>query len=243
MKGFLAALRFLTVLPVPGRDAGVHPHSAWYFPAVGLLLGLILAGVDRLLIRVLPLPPESACLVLLLVVLTGGLHLDGLADASDGLFSNRPREHALAIMRDSRTGPMGVASVVLILILQTTLLASLTGPGRTGALVLAPLAGRCGMITVMGLLPYARSQGLAAAFRSTRGLAAWGLAWSGLAGWLLLGAWGVAAGIGGWMAALLLAWYYARKIGGYTGDMLGAACEICSLVPLLIAAAGLGIRG
>jgi adenosylcobinamide-GDP ribazoletransferase len=238
MKGFFSALRFMTILPVPGKAGhGVERNSPYFFPLVGLVLGGILAGVDQLLIRVLPVMPASACLVLLLAVLTGGLHLDGLADSADGLFSGRPAERALAIMRDSRTGPMGVAALTLVLILKVTLLASVTGPVRTGLLVLMPLAGRSGIITVMAVLRYLRPQGLAADFGANKGLAVLAFVGLAVAGWLLLGVAGVAAGLLSGAVALLLAWYFQCRLGGYTGDLLGATCEIVELVPILFLAA------
>jgi adenosylcobinamide-GDP ribazoletransferase len=243
MKPFFAALQFLTVVPVPAALGGTEKdleRSVYFFPAAGLVLGAILAGLDAILASALPVLPASAIVVTALVMLTGGFHLDGLADTADGFMSSRPRERVLEIMKDSRTGPMGVMAVVCVLILKVTLLASVNGTMRPALLVLMPVAGRSAMVMVMGALPYARPEGgLGSIFMRGRSplWIAWGFFFLVAAGLAAAGWLGFAAAAGAALTAAVLAIYMNRKIGGITGDTIGAACEVVELVPLLIAAA------
>lgn len=246
MKRFLAAIQFLTILPLPAAlapDGGALGRSLPFFPLVGLAIGAAAAGIDWGLWHLLPLGVTSVLTVILLIAASGALHLDGLADAADGLFSARPRERALEIMRDSRTGPMGVAAIVAVIALKIALLTALTGPGRWWVLLLMPVAGRCALLIHLALLPYARPEGgLADLFHRNRSqghalgallfLLALGSLTGGFAGFLAAA---VAA-----LAALLLAAYFQRRLGGLTGDTLGAACELTELAPALAAAALLG---
>lgn len=245
MKPFFAALQFLTVIPIPAALGGADKdleRGIYFFPAAGLVLGAILALLDAGLAAFLPVLPASAIVVAALIMLTGGFHLDGLADTADGFMSSRPRERVLEIMKDSRTGPMGVIAVVCVLVLKVSLLASITGALRPALILLMPVAGRCAIVMVMGALPYARPEGgLGSIFMRSRSplWIAWGIfffAASGLAaaGWL-----GLAAAAGTALAAALAAIYMDRKIGGITGDTIGAACEVVELVPLLVGAAGI----
>ena len=133
MKQFLAAIRFLTILPLPG---GANPGERVlggalpFFPVVGLLIGAVIAGADWGLGRIFPIGVTSVFTVIFLIAVSGGLHIDGLADTADGFFSARPREGILAIMKDSRTGPMGVAAIVCVVALKIALIASVAGPWR-----------------------------------------------------------------------------------------------------------------
>ena len=112
MKSFIAAVRFITVLPV-GRAGTYNPRGMIpHFPIVGLLLGIILSVFDWLFSDFWSQPVVSLLDVVLLVCLTGALHIDGLGDTADGLYGNRPRERALEIMKDSRTGVMGLTAII-----------------------------------------------------------------------------------------------------------------------------------
>lgn len=243
MRGFLVACRYLTTLPLPPQKAGftdLGPAAA-YFPAVGSLLGLILAGGDLLLLPALP--PGVAAVVLLAgwVLLTGGLHLDGLADSLDGLGGGWSREEALAIMREPRVGAYGVVGIVLILLLKASALAASAPDLRWQALLLAPSLGRLAPVLLARLCPPARSEGQGQAFVLTvsaagvAGATAFAIAlallvlwpWGGvLLGWTFASAW-------------LIGRYLNRRLGGVTGDLLGGAVEITEgLILVLLVALG-----
>ncbi|MHB8770956.1 MAG: adenosylcobinamide-GDP ribazoletransferase [Syntrophales bacterium] len=243
MQRFLAALQFLTILPLAGGrnpGEGVLGGSLPFFPLVGLLIGAAISLADWGLGHILPLGVTSVVTVILLIAVSGGLHIDGLADTADGLFSSRPRDRVLEIMRDSRTGPMGVAAVISVVLLKAALIASLAGPWRWWVLAMMPLAGRCALIAHMALLPYVRPEGgLAGIFHrnSSRSHALWALAALLAAGFLLGRLPGLIAGAAAFLVALGTAAYTFRRIGGFTGDTLGAACELAELGPALAAAA------
>jgi adenosylcobinamide-GDP ribazoletransferase len=234
MKSLFAALRFLTALPMPGGfGAGEEElaRSPLWFPAVGVLLGGLAALVARGL-NFAPPMPAAAITVLLLVGLSGALHLDGLSDTADGFLSSRPRERILEIMKDSHVGVMGVLAVAGMLLMKTTSIGSIPRAAWPGALFLMPVAGRCGILLQMAILPYARPEGgLAAIFYRRRTVlpllialgvlgvsAVWVAGWRGLA----------AAAVAMVVSLLFSAWSYVR-IGGATGDTLGAACELSEL--------------
>ena len=245
MRAFLAALQFLTVIPVcaPLHRRDFERAPLW-FPLVGLVLGTLVALTDLAIAR-LGFSPLLLSIVSigLLTVLTGGLHLDGLADTADGFLSARPRERVLEIMHDSRIGTMGTLALIFVLAIKVAALAELAGANRWKTLVFAPLAGRCLQVAVMGLLPYARpTGGLATAFvrhhRKTYAI------WSGLC--LLAAAVMLFGGVSGAgrivailvVGALLSVWSF-RRIGGFTGDTVGATSETVEAVVLLFACLGL----
>lgn len=245
MKPFFAAMQFLTAIPIPASFGGTEKdleRSIYFFPAAGLVLGALLAALDAGLGSILPVLPASAIVVLALILMTGGFHLDGLADTADGFMSSRPRERVLEIMKDSRTGPMGVIAVVSVLVLKVALLSSVTGSVRPALIILMPVAGRSAMVMVMGALPYARPEGgLGSVFMRGRSSSwvIWGLFFLIAAGLTAAGWLGFAAAISAALMTALAAVYTNHKIGGITGDTIGATCEVVELVPLLVAAAGI----
>lgn len=238
MRSLLAAIGFLTRIPVPpavfGPDAGPTSPLPWY-PLVGLLLGGLLYGLGW---AVAPLPPLLAAALLLVawVLLTGALHLDGLADSADAWIGGLgDRERTLAIMKDPRSGPAGVTAVVLLLVLKFAALASL--PPHANALWLAPLFGRAALTAAFMVMPYVRPGGLGSALAGTP-------RWACGAGLLLAvaaaawaGRWGLYAGLAslvvfvGWRAACL------RRLGGMTGDTCGALAELVEAAVLVVLAA------
>jgi adenosylcobinamide-GDP ribazoletransferase len=245
VRSFFAALTFLTPVRVPegwsGGERGLRGAPA-FFPIVGALIGGMGAAVTYGIDKVLPSLAASVIVVLFLVACSAGLHMDGLADTADGLFSSRPRERVLEIMRDSHIGTMGVLAVVGVLLLKVALLSSIApgdGSVRWRAVLLAPIAGRCALLVVMSLFPYARADGgLATVFRASGRraalLTAWGILVLFVAGWLIGQGWGLAVAGATLGLALLLGWYVRRRIGGYTGDTLGATSELCETVALLV---------
>jgi adenosylcobinamide-GDP ribazoletransferase len=239
----ILALRFLTVAPVPGPEAdgpSALGRAAWWFPVVGLMLGgalaLAAAGTDALF------PPlvGATLLVAAWKGATGGIHLDGLADCLDGL-AGRDATRRLAIMRDSRIGVFGAGGLILCSLLAVTALGALAPSLRLRVILLAPVVGRVTpLLAGVWLAPATPGQGLGAAF--VAGLSRWaGLAHVGaacaLAAWLL-GAGGVAVAAAAWGLALLAGAGVARRLGGLTGDVLGAVVELAELAVLLGAATG-----
>lgn len=247
MKPLLAALGFLTVAPLPARWRGGQPELARslpYFPLVGMLLGVAAAALAFGLRFVLPAAPAAALLAIALAAFSGGLHIDGLADTADGFLSSRPKERILEIMRDSRTGAMGAAAVAAVLALKIAALAAVPSAWTVRAAFLTPLAGRCALLLAMTWLPYARSGGLASVFGAARPWhGAWAVAVLGASGWLAAGWRGVAAAALSIVAAALVSRWSWSKIGGYTGDTLGATCEVVEAIPALVLASQLWTGG
>ena len=244
MSRFWAAVRFLTVLPVPrgwGEDVEALARSTPFFPVVGLLIGAVSAACCWQLQRTLPDPVTAALLVVLLMAASKGLHMDGLSDTADAFFSSRPRERMLEIMRDSHIGAMGVLAIVSVFVLKVTALAVAPDAVRWRGLLLMPLAGRCALVMSMAVLPYARSEGGLGTvfFRKRPWIAAlWALLVLLLVGWGLCGTRGLIVASASTAVALGLAWYCHRKVGGATGDTLGATCEIVECVPAIVMVAG-----
>ena len=245
MRSFLAAVQFLTVCPFPKTwcpDEKTLSRSAKWFPVVGLLIGGIIAALDYGLAYLFPQQLTSVFVVIFMLMISGGLHIDGLADTADGFFSSRPRERVLEIMKDSRSGPMGVVAVVCVIILKIMAVVSVVGMARWWTIMMIPLAGRCALVTNLNVLPYARAEGgLGSVFHKNRSgfNAVWALAVLAVFGGFAGGCMGLVAGVISYAAGLLFALYVYRKIGGLTGDTLGAACELVEIVPALVVAAWL----
>ena len=239
----VVAFRLLTILPVPGwRDATTREYGAavgWY-PFVGYVLGGLVALLDAVA-RHVGLPPGATAwlLIALLAVLTGFLHLDGVLDTCDGAFAHRSPAERLTIARDPRAGAFGVVGVVVLLGLKAALLGSPLGGRRALVLLCVPALARAVMVAVIVLLPtargteglgggvkqYARPRHLALALAIAFAPAAVLLRWEVVA--LALG-----AALGGGAMAL----FAARRFGGTTGDVYGAACEWAEVGALLAAA-------
>lgn len=243
MRGLLSAIRILTIVPIPGRDAGFSAACLPWFPIVGAILGATSYAIASTLG---PQWPAGAAFlaVAAAVVLTGGLHVDGLADAADGLGGGRDKDTALAIMKDSRTGAFGVIAIGLALIGRTLATSSLIASSSASWLVIAAATARFMQIDMMVRLPSARPNGTAAALvAGARGwhwalgfltCAAIGFAIGGILGLTgLAGALCVNLGLGAW---------FKRRVGGVTGDLIGTASEI-SEVSILLFAAFMNARG
>jgi adenosylcobinamide-GDP ribazoletransferase len=207
---------------------------AWY-AVVGALLGLMLAGAAWGLSPWLPPLALAALLTVLWGALTRFLHLDGLADSADALVHITSRERALEIMKDSRVGTFGLCAVTGLMLVKFACLASLEPARLFPALVFVPALGRA-LAALMGvLLPPARAQGLGASMAGLSGPASElvaALAAVALAG-LLAGRAGLLAALVVFAVGLVLARWYARRLGGFTGDGLGAAIELAEAAALL----------
>jgi adenosylcobinamide-GDP ribazoletransferase len=233
------ALSFLTPL---GGATEPRPSAVAWFPAVGLLVGLAVGLVWAVAGQLWP-PAVAAALALTCdLVLTGFLHVDGLADSADGLLPPLGRaERRLDVMADPHVGAFGAAAVVVVLLTRWTVLAS----QQVSVPLVAGLwcASRTAMAaTVMGL-PYARPGGLAAAFRRTEGrgglavLGGGGVVLAAASAWLGRGTVGLVAVAVALLAAALVVGAAVRRLGGFTGDVLGAAGMVGETAGLLLAAA------
>jgi adenosylcobinamide-GDP ribazoletransferase len=250
MKRFFAAVSFLTRLPVPrdlvfeAEDVG---RATMLFPLVGALIGLLQVGALHVFGQpsgVLQAVLIAVLLVLINVFVTGALHLDGLADMADGFGGGREKERTLEIMRDSVIGSYGATALILLLILKVAAIAALVENGSAWAfLILAPALGRWATVPLGKFMPYARKSG---------GL---GNAVTDFVGWTeLIGATAITTALiyflidwqGGarvWLVVIALTFINARfclkKIGGVTGDTLGANTEVCETAVLIAAALSL----
>ena len=174
MRSLILAVRFLTVVPVPGREAtgpSALGRAAWWFPIVGLVLGVVLAFAGRAADGFFPPLVSAAVLVALWKGLSGAIHLDGLADSLDGL-AGSDAARRLAIMRDSHIGVFGAAGLTMFLVLSVAAVADLAGPVRGPLLIVAPALGRVTpLLAGAWLQPATPGQGLGAAF--TAALSRW----------------------------------------------------------------------
>lgn len=247
MTSFLSALQFLTILRVRGelyaRPAQIARSQAW-FALIGLLLGVILLGIDRAASRALPDLTTAAILVVALAILTGALHLDGLADTADGLLGGRDRAHRLAIMRDVHAGTFAIVAIASVFILKWAGFASLPSSVRFEAIVLAPCLARFGMVVTIVAYPYARIEGLGADFHESAapGSLVANAATALIASVALLGLGGVGVVAVAAAGGLAVGGISTRLLGGVTGDVYGAALEI-SEASLLLCIAALANRG
>ena len=243
MQSFLIALQFLTSLPVR-LDRMPEPQavgrSLLYYPLVGLLLGTMLWLVGAVFENA-SAPLLAALLLTGWVALTGGLHLDGLADSADAWLGGfGDRERTLTIMKDPRSGPLAVVVLVLLLLLKFVALWTLLATDQRLALLLAPLLGRSALLGLFLTTPYVRPGGLGQVLaeqmpRDTSRIVLGGVVLVCLAlgssGWLAL-----AATVGvGWLSRRAM----CRRIGGTTGDTAGALLELVECAVLVVLALGL----
>lgn len=242
---FLVALSFLTVFPSTWNRTPSQREisdSRIYFPVVGLLLGLLLVGLERGVREVFPVYLTSALLLVFLVIVTRGLHLDGFMDVCDGLFGGYTPERRLAIMKDTHVGAFAVAGVACLLVLKYAALLSLLslgGSGKVWALLLFPMLSRWAMVIVLGAFPYARAQGLGSPFHQGGVRLATALAAmvATVAAILLGGIGGAGMFVGVSLLVWLLGRVMANMLGGLTGDAYGAINEVAEVADLMAAVA------
>jgi len=237
MKNFFLALQFLTIIPVKIRridERGIS-KSVIYFPLVGLLLGLILTGANNFLCF---LNFEhlfiNIILIVFLIFLTGGMHLDGLADTFDAFLSRKNKEEMLRIMRDSSIGVMGVLGLISIILLKIAFLSSISVSMKTNALLLMCILSRWALVLSMLLFSYAREKGKAKTLIQGTDSRVFGLStivtlvcviiFGGMQGLLIMA---IVA-----MIAYVFGKFASSKIGGITGDTLGATNELIETITL-----------
>ncbi len=234
---FFIALQFFTRVPIPAwvgfEPAWLH-HAARYFPLVGVLVGAVGAAVYALAGWLWPAPVAALLSTAATIYLTGAFHEDGFADMCDGFGGGLTRERVLEIMKDSRIGSYGAVALVLLLGLKCTVLALLAPKAATAALLLAHPLSRLSAAALIHWLDYARENGKAKPLAQEMTRAEFAIAFicaavpvllTGAGGWL---AWpAIAASFG---ACAAVAWWlgtkFVRRIGGYTGDCLGAVQQV-----------------
>lgn len=245
MNGLWFALAFLTRLPTPPLDfddAAAQARALAWYPLVGLLIGLLLLALAALLQWLhAPAPLTAACVLALWVWLSGGLHLDGLADCADAWAGGHgQRERILQILKDPAAGPMGVVAIVLVLLLKFAALQALL---TQGVLLLAPVLGRAAAVAMFLCLPYVRAAGLGSALaQAPRGACAIAVLLAG-ASCLLFALPGLAALVAA--IGVFLHWQRdcLRRLGGFTGDAAGAVIERVEAAAVVASALALSLRG
>ena len=249
---FLLALKFLTIIRLPGQKQ-IDPlqlgRSTVYFPLVGLVIGLILAGLAWIFQAIMPVFIGSALLVAAGIFLTGGMHIDGFIDTCDGIGGQKPVEERWRIMHEGRVGAFGVAGAILLLLVKFAALMSIPRGLIIPAVIIMPVVSRWAMVFVIAAFPYARPQGMGKVFKENT---KWSAFWLGAFFTIIISM--LAAFLFGialfyfvvpliMLVILLIAYFYASylkgKFGGLTGDCYGAVNEVaeaCVLILISIAA-------
>lgn len=233
---FLSAIAFLTILPTPTRAINNDGRQILYFPLVGLIIGFLLCGVDQLLSLLSHTEIRIVGDVLLLAFISGALHLDGLADTADGFFSHRPREQILEIMKDPRVGVMGVLAIIFCVLLKLAGVAGIIHLESLIWLAIAPALGRTAQVIGLVFVNHVASEKTLAKDFYQQGeyflllycpipfailiYMDWVLGFATLIIFALF------------LSALLF--YFKKRIGGITGDTLGATSEIIETLFLLM---------
>ena len=236
---FLSALRFLTIIPLPGRRE-VTPEevgrSIVYFPLVGLIIGLILVGLNWLMGLFLPSALVDVLLVVSLVAISGAFHLDGFVDTCDGMVGHKTVEERWRVMGDSRVGAFGIIGVCCLLLVKYVSLSNVPESWLVETLVLMPVVSRWAMVYAVFAYPYAKPSGLGKAFKQ-------GASWprfviatvitlvvavilAQLTGFIIM--------LAIWVTVVAMAAYLKGKFGGLTGDTYGAINEVAEVCLLIL---------
>jgi adenosylcobinamide-GDP ribazoletransferase len=239
-SSFLTELRlavsFLTIIPVIDQrrasENSVAASFAW-FPLVGFALGAALSAEDWILAHIFAQVIRSVLIVISLTVVTGAVHLDGLADTADALGAGRDRERALDILRDSRVGTFGASAIFFDLTLKILALSTLAGHRRYAALIVAPMLARWAMLFLVASgLPYLRSSGSGSTLLGGR-KGGWPARIVSVFTFLITMLVGAPIAV---VVAIAIVFamrlFYRRWLGGVTGDLIGACGEIVEIAVL-----------
>jgi adenosylcobinamide-GDP ribazoletransferase len=239
VKNFINAVEFLTIFTVSRKHEvteGDLAKSMVYFPIVGFLIGVILNYSDKALAWIVPPSMANALLLIMLVVITRALHIDGLADTLDGIMGGHDRMSRLEIMKDSRLGTAGALGIMLLLLMKYLCFNNLFDNDKASALLIAPMLGRWSQIIMVFRANYGREQGMGSAFvghlRST-GLIATSAVALGLAVFVS-GTWAAILITSVVLFTMICRWYLVRKLGGVTGDVIGAVSELNEALTLML---------
>ncbi|HML86886.1 MAG TPA: adenosylcobinamide-GDP ribazoletransferase [Methylomusa anaerophila] len=237
-QDFFTGLQFLTrfrMVKQSDWSPASFGRSVKFFPVIGAVIGVSLAGVNYLLHDYLPPHILAAIIVLAGIVITGGLHCDGLMDTADGIFSGRSRERMLEIMKDSRVGANGVVVFGLFILLKWSLILDMNTAILSTALFVAPVAARLAMVIGITSFPYARPDGMGKAFAQYAGRPALYLAF--FFSFILivpLGKLAIISLTASVLCCMVVARYVTSILGGLTGDVYGAITELGELVTLAV---------
>jgi adenosylcobinamide-GDP ribazoletransferase len=238
MNALFHAIAFLTRLPVPVLSSSQKDweRSVAYYPLVGLLIGFLLWGVSWLSFYLAPPALAAVLLFAFWVFITGGLHIDGWMDLADGMGSNRDRQRTLEIMKDSRTGSMGVIAALFLFMLKGVSIFYLLESKAFLLFLLPPLAARFFLVAAIWFWPYISEKGMATGLK--KGLAPWMIVLA------FLGTGGIfyvvndVAGLLVLAFSILMSWMFIRmvlqRLGGLTGDVYGALVEWTEMVILVL---------
>jgi len=239
---FFAALRFLTSIPLPWlretspKEVG---HATGYFPIIGLIIGLVLAGLNWLLSLVLPSAVVNVLLLASLVVITGAIHLDGFIDSCDGIAGDKTPQERWQVMHDSRAGSFGIIGAILLLLAKYAALGSIPGYLMTVTLLFMPVVSRWAMVYAIFTHPYARPSGLGKIFKQGTRWPAFTIATLitlilaiALIPLFQLGS--LIIVLLTWIITAIMAAYFSSKFAGLTGDTYGAINEVAEVSVLII---------
>jgi adenosylcobinamide-GDP ribazoletransferase len=240
MLPLLLAFQFLTIFPIRisrvVRDEDLV-KSMRYYPVVGAVLGILGASVYWLMTRCFSPNVAIVSAVLILILFSGALHLDGFADMCDGFYGQRDRDRILAVMKDSHSGAMAIVGIVCLLAMKIALLSSLDPDNTIRALVIMPTLGRWTMVWLSATSTYARAEGGtgSAYIGHVDRLTLWiATLLSVLIAFLFLQVQGLLMMITAFCGAWLFRRYVQRRIGGMTGDTLGACGEWVEVLTLAV---------
>ena len=238
MKKLLNALRFMTFIPFPGykhADLTAAGKSASFFPVAGLFIGGLLFLTAFAAGRFLSVLPAAAMVTVVWVIITGGLHLDGLADLADGIGGGWDTESRLRIMKDSSIGTYGALALGVVLLLKTAFLYELID-SRQIFLIFVPAAARGTQVAAIRIFKPARNEGFGYIFKSSVGTAdaVKAAAVSVIAGTAFLGIYGIIIPAASFLWILAAGKWISRRLGGLNGDAYGALCELTEVLILIL---------
>lgn len=239
MRLFFIAWQFLTIIPLPfqvrceERDLG---RSMAFFPLVGMTLGALLVFIDLVVSRFLPRPVTDLILIAFLSLVTGALHLDGFADVCDAFAARGNKERFLAVMKDSRVGAVGAAGLIFAITLKYQALLNIDHSIKIPALLIFPSVARFGQVLMATGARSARETGLGTTFIAGAGRGSLLLA---LASVSVITVWplywkGAVLVIASSVLVLSVRWYFQKRFGGITGDIIGFSSELIEIMSLLL---------
>jgi adenosylcobinamide-GDP ribazoletransferase len=238
IKAFLLQLQFLTRIPLPFKldfNEKEFARGIIFAPVIGLIIGLVSGGIYYLFYLITGKSlPAIIFAVIAEILITGGLHLDGLADTFDGVFSNRSRERILEIMKDSRIGTTGALALIMLIICKIGILLSIDASLLVPCFIIMPVISRMNIVWACGIFPNARKDGMANSLTDNTGIK------DIIIATVLAGAISVIflkfkvmivlpASV---LIGIIFLLYIKKKIGGITGDIIGALIELTELIVL-----------